>query len=176
MLGSWAQAGVKLASGQQLGKAPPLSHCPLWLHLATYLYSAAQPDWQQFGLAKAGLSWQDKFVCAGPSTQRPTPVGERGAKRWGPDEAPRTTQERGSHSIVVPTAALRHHIRPWLNTAWKPPWLPSALSTKSSSSVRPWRALVACLLATSPGLPFSPSSLSPSFFHHLRSQNGKNKL
>lgn len=116
-----------------------------------------RPDWQQCGLAKASLSQQDRYVYPSPYTWMPAPVGERETERWGPGEALRTIQGRGSHVMALPTTSLHDHICPWLDPASNPPWLSSALRTTSSTSAWHQGALMACLLATCPGSSPSPA-------------------
>lgn len=138
MLGSWSQAGLWAA-----GTGPPplshICHSLLWLHLATYLLSwngsgAAWP--RQASAGRTGLSAL-AFSPRGPLLWvREEQRAERQAS-----EAPRTTQERGNHSMAVPTAPLKDHVCPELDPASNPPWLPSALSTKSSCSAWHWGAL-----------------------------------
>lgn len=74
--GVWSQAGL-WALGRWTSTSAP--HQPL-LFLASSGHISAQPEWQQCNLAKVGLIWQDGFVCPGPTTQRPTPEGEKEAK------------------------------------------------------------------------------------------------
>ena len=131
MLGSWSQAGLWAA-----GRGPPplshICHSLSWLHLATYLLSwnGSSVAWpRQASAGRTGLSAL-AFSLRGPLLW----VREEQRDEGQVSEVPRTTPERGSHSMAVPTAPLQDHVCPELDPASNPPWLPSALSTKSSCS------------------------------------------
>lgn len=112
--------GVKLASGPWVGGPPPLSHIShsfFWLHPVTFLLS-----WNS-----SSVTWSREVSSRRTGLSAPA-LPLRGAlprvREEQRDEAPRTTQERGSHLMAVPTAPLQDHICLELNPASNPLWPP----------------------------------------------------
>lgn len=63
---------------------PSVPHLPLLSQplLTTYL-ECGLAGWAALWPGEPGLSLQNRFIYLTPSTPRPVPVGERGAKGWG---------------------------------------------------------------------------------------------